>query len=228
MNVSHAIRNHLTIIQSYLEILHSESGSALDDDQLAFLGAAYDNALQLGALVEDLVLIGALETGIADLEFAVVELGPVLDRLCRELQRQAASQRLALECAVDAGIGALQVDPAKFEDAIRRILDNAIRFTPAGGRVRMDASRRQGCVEISIIDTGVGIAARDLEHAFDIMTQLHRKPGEPRRGHGLGLPVARHIIRAFGGEVRVASEVGVGSTFVVRLPSARDDACHHE
>ncbi len=217
-DVAHVARNHITIIRSYLEMLHSETGDTLDDDQLCFLGAAYDNVLLLGSLVEDLVLIGALETGIAEIELEVFTPGAVLDTLLDELSPDARSEGVTLGCRLDPEAGLVRADRAMLGDAVRRLLDNAIRFTPSGGTVTASVRAEEDRIAIVIADSGVGMTGDELERAFELMTQLHRTPGVPRRGHGLGLPVVRQIVTALGGELDATSEVGVGTTFAIRLP----------
>lgn len=217
-DVAHRVRNYLTIVQSYLEILHSDSGPVLDDDQLSFLGAAHDNILQLGRLIEDLVLIGAIETEIADFEQETIDVGSLMRDLCRNLHEPASIGGIALSCEIGDDIGSVRGDRELLIDAIGRITDNALRFTERRGSVKLHAHRNASTIVIAVSDSGPGIDPDDLEGCFDLMSQLQREPGHPRRGHGLGLPVARTVIRAHGGRIRARSSVGGGSTFEILLP----------
>jgi signal transduction histidine kinase len=219
-DIAHVARNHITIIQSYLEMLHAETGDELNDDQLAFLGAAYDNVLQLGSMIEDLVLIGALETGIAELEWEIVDLGPLIEEIVRDLEPRARGEGLQIRCELEIEGGAVRADRCRLADAVRRLIDNAIRFTPQGGTVEVSTRHAKDRIEISVADTGVGMSVDELARSFELMTQLHRQPGEPRRGHGLGLPAARHIAAALGGRLSADSRAGSGSTFTIELPAA--------
>jgi signal transduction histidine kinase len=219
-DASHQIRNHITIIQSYLEILHGEIAANLSDEQLSFLGIAYDNVELLRDLVEDLILLGALETGIADLEAEPCELGDVVADACNAISARARAAAVALDNRAGSEIGIVLADPRKLQDAVERVLDNAVRFTPAGGAVTVRSNAEADWVQVAIEDTGIGLDAHQLELAFEVMTQLHRKPGDAREGHGLGLPVALAVVRAFGGDLSASSAPGKGSAFRIVLPTA--------
>lgn len=219
-DASHQIRNHITVIQSYLEIVHSEIAATLSDEQLSFLGIAYENVELLRDLVEDLILLGALETGIADLEAETCELGDVVAAACDAIGARARAAAVSLDNRAGSEIGIVLADPDKLRDAVERVLDNAVRFTPQGGSVTVRSSAEAGRLQVTIEDTGIGLDAQQLELAFRVMTQLHRKSGDSREGHGLGLPVAQAVVQMFGGDITATSVPGKGSAFRIELPAA--------
>ena len=215
---NHAIRNPLTVIQSYLEILHSDLSNGLSDQQLALLGIAYDNVMRLRDLIEDLSDIAALETHDAHLEFATVNAADIVAEACNEIQPAVRRGQLSLVVEIEEPNAPIQVDADRFKDVLRRILENAIRFTDHGGQITARTYARDGQVVVEVADTGAGIGTQGLDEIFQAFVQLHRKPGEQREGYGLGLAISRRLVEAFGGTLTVESSPGVGSTFAVRIP----------
>ncbi len=217
-DATHAVRTPLTVILSYLEILQADLTSDLSDEQLSFLGAIWDNAVRMRALIDDLVELAALETKTAQLDPSPTDLTPLLFNILAEFKPAFDRARLEVRIDIDPNIAAVRVDPAGMRIVVRRLLDNAVQFTPAGQEIVVRAYQRKGEIVLEIIDTGAGIPEDRVEDAFREFTQLHRKPGQQRNGYGLGLPIARRLVEAFGGTLTAKSEVDKGSTFRVRLP----------
>ena len=220
---AHAIRNNLTVIQSYLEIIHSDLTEGLTDQQMSFLGVIYDNVVRLRSLVDDLVDVAALETGIAQLDFGPIGVESLIDETCREKRPSAELGGLWLSFEIDGELSPVFADRARLREVLHRLLDNAIRFTPPNGTivVRAFADEEESVIEVK--DTGVGIPNEGIDEIFDDFTQLHRKPGALRNGYGLGLAISRRLVEAFDGRLTVDSTVGEGSTFRISLPAVPDD-----
>jgi len=216
---AHGIRNHITIIQSYLEIIHSDLTAGLSDEQLSFLGIAYDHVLRLRNLIDDLVLIGALETGISDLNPTRVDIGQAVTGVCTNTHEAAQRQRVTLRCEIENDQAVAEVDFDHYCDITRRLLDNALKFTPEGGTIVVRVFSEPAWATMSISDTGVGIPAECLGDVFDLFTQFHLRPGEPKESHGLGLPLVRRLVEASGGNISLESTVGGGTVATVRLPA---------
>jgi len=220
-DAAHAIRSPLTVTNSYLEILNSDLRDGLTEEQQSFLGIAYENAVKLRQLVDDLVDLAALETGTAQIELApafVTEIASSVQSECRTI---AEHKGLKLTTEVAEGLPAVMVDEERLKDVLRRLLDNAFRFTPEGGSVSLRAGRDQGRVAIDVVDSGVGIPADRIADSLQAFVQLHRKPGENREGYGLGLPLCQRMVEAFGGSIEIASSEGEGTTATIRLPASR-------
>ena len=220
---AHAIRNNLTVIQSYLEIIHSDLTEGLSDQQLSFLGVIYDNVVRMRSLVDDLVDVAALETGVAQLDLEPTRIDGLIEEACREMRPNAELSGLWLSFEIDGELPPVMADGTRLREVLRRLLDNAIRFTPPNGSlvVRAFAEKDENVIEVN--DSGVGIPNDGIDEIFDDFTQLHRKPGELRNGNGLGLAISRRLIEAFDGRLTVESTVGEGSTFRIRLPAVPDD-----
>jgi two-component system sensor histidine kinase BaeS len=222
-DAAHAIRSPLTVTHSYLEILHSDLRDGLTEEQQSFLGIAYENAVKLRDLIDDLVDLAALETGTAQIELTPAAANSLVEAVKSELLPIAEDQGVELTTEVTADLPEVTVDRDRLQDVLRRLLDNALRFTPEGGSVLLRARQDQDYVIFDIVDNGVGIAAERVTEAFQAFVQLHRQPGENRQGYGLGLPLCRRIVEALGGTLELSSIEGKGTTATIRIP-----ATHHE
>jgi two-component system sensor histidine kinase BaeS len=218
---AHAIRSPLTVTHSYLEILHSDLRDGLTEEQLSFLGIAYENAVKLRLLVDDLVDLAAFETGTAQIEFAPAFVNNIVATVQSDLQSVSRRKGVELTTEVAVGLPAVTVDEDRLTDVLRRLLDNAFRFTPEGGSVSLRASHDQEQVAIEVVDSGVGIPTDRISDAFQAFVQLHRKPGENREGYGLGLPLCRRMIESFGGTLELTSVEGEGTTATIKIPASR-------
>jgi len=217
-DAAHAIRSPLTVTHSYLEILYTDLRDGLTEEQQSFLGIAYENAVKLRQLIDDLVDLAALDTGTAQIELAPVFVNEITTSLLSECRSIAEHRGLRLMTEVSEGLPTITVDEDRLKDVLRRLLDNAFRFTPEGGSVSLRASHVQGWVAIEVVDSGVGIPSDRITDSFQTFVQLHRKPGENREGYGLGLPLCRRMVEAFGGTLELKSTEGEGTTATIKLP----------
>ncbi|MCW8985452.1 MAG: HAMP domain-containing histidine kinase [Thermoanaerobaculales bacterium] len=217
-DAAHAIRSPLTVTHSYLEILCSDLRDGLTEEQQSFLGIAYENAAKLRNLVDDLVDLAALETGAAQIELAPAAANTMVETVQSDLLPIAGEKGVELTAELVAGLPEVTVDKGRLQNVLRRLLDNALRFTPEGGSVRLRTRQDQDDVMIEVVDSGVGIPADRVTDAFQAFVQLHRQPGENREGYGLGLPLCRRMVEAVGGTLELTSIEGKGTTVTVRLP----------
>ena len=220
-DAAHAIRSPLTVTHSYLEILNSDLRDGLTEEQQSFLGIAYENAVKLRQLVDDLVDLAALETGTAQIELAPASVTEITTSVQSECQTIAEHKGLRLTTEVADGLPAVMVDEERLKDVLRRLVDNAFRFTSEGGSVSLRAGHDQGRVAIEVVDCGVGIPTDCIADSFQAFVQLHRRPGENREGYGLGLPLCQRIVEAFGGTIELTSIEGEGTTATIKLPVSR-------
>jgi two-component system phosphate regulon sensor histidine kinase PhoR len=214
-NVSHELRTPLASIRAVLETL--EAG-ALSDQQAArdFIARAATEVDRLTNMVAELLELSRLESG----EPSAQDLVDVT-RLAREaaerIRPQAERAGLRLECQAQEGLAVIG-DGARLERALLNLLHNAVKFTPAGGEVRLTARRDDGEVLLEVSDTGPGIDGRDLPRIFERFYKADSSRGT--EGAGLGLALVKHTVEGHGGKVMVQSEAGRGSTFTLRLPGA--------
>lgn len=222
-NASHELKTPLTSIKAYTETLLDW---ALHDEgvNVTFLRRIEEQADRLNRLVMDLLSLARLESG---QEFYVH--GPLraagLMRQAAEAHRdRAEAGGLRFETVIGEGAEAVVVNAD--EEALRQVLDNlidnAIKYTPEGGRVRVALSRPyEDEVAIEVIDTGIGIPREDLPRVFERFYRVDKARSRELGGTGLGLSIVKHLVQSLGGLVTVESRVGSGSTFTVRLPATR-------
>jgi signal transduction histidine kinase len=212
-DASHELRAPLTIIQANLDLL--ERMPALPAEERAeILGEASRETHRLSQLVADLLALARADAGIA-LQRRRVELDRVLLEAVGDARHLARGQRLeidALEPVVVSG------DPDRLRQLLLALLDNAVKYTPAGGRIGVALARDSTNARLTVSDDGVGIPATDLPHVFDRFYRADPARSRDPGGTGLGLPIARWIVEQHGGDITVTSEPGEGTQVRIQLP----------
>ena len=224
-NVSHELRTPLASIKSVIETL--ESG-ALDDHGVArdFLTRADEEVDRLVQMVEELLELSRLESGQAPLARKPVDMGQVLAQAVERLRPQAEKRGLHLTLEVSSDLPPVVGDAERLERAAVNLIHNALKFTPAGGSIRVSASLTGSAVTVKVSDTGVGIDPEELPRVFERFYKGDRARAQAAAGPsgsggtGLGLAVVKHTVEAHGGTVSVESELGRGSTFLFSIPAA--------
>jgi two-component system phosphate regulon sensor histidine kinase PhoR len=221
-NVSHELKTPLSVIKACVETLIE---GAVDDPQHRgpFLERIDEQADRLHALILDLLSLARIESGAEAFEFRAVPLAPVV-AACLEAHRaraEAKNQRLE-GGAREPADGSAEVTAWADEEAVRQILDNlvdnALKYTPAGGCIRVRWQAEEGQVSLEVEDTGIGIPEQDLPRIFERFYRVDKARARELGGTGLGLSIVKHLVQAMHGSVRAASRVGEGTTFTVRLP----------
>jgi len=215
-NVSHELRTPIAAILGYAETLRS---GALSDAKHApqMVEIIHRQSERLGELVSDLLELSRLDAGERPLSASVVSLGEVARQASEAMEPRAASKQLSLQLRVPPELTA-RADPKALEQVLLNLLDNAIKYTPEGGTVEVIGERVGDRAELSIKDTGLGIEARHLPRLFERFYRVDRGRSREMGGTGLGLSIVRHLVNGMEGDVRVASQLGVGTTFTVVLP----------
>lgn len=214
-NVSHELKTPLTAIQAYADTL---SEGALDDPEhnRVFLSRIVEQAQRLEDLILDLLRLARIESQqTADLR--PVLLNEIVSLCVSDHERVAAGKGLQIESRFEVSVTVLG-DPEELRQVVDNLLDNAIKYTPAGGRVEV-ALRQDGPSGIlEVTDTGIGIPREEQSRIFERFYRVDRARTRAIGGTGLGLSIVKHIVQQFGGDVEVTSELGKGSRFTVRLP----------
>ncbi|HEY0972822.1 MAG TPA: ATP-binding protein [Gemmatimonadales bacterium] len=221
--VSHDLRNPLSTISMCARVLlDPETESSARARELG--GIIRSSSEWMERLISDLLDVARVETGALALDVEPVPPGSVIDALATMYAPLAAERDVALVARVAPDLERLHVDSDRLVQALGNLLGNALKFTPAGGRVTLAAERADGAtgctggVHFRVADTGCGIASGDLARIFDRFWQVR---GMRRGGAGLGLAIAKGIVEAHGGTIAVESAPGVGTTFTCTLPAAR-------
>lgn len=223
--LSHELRTPLTYIQGYTSLALEDIPSLPSDALPEFLLAIKRGADRLTTLVEDLLLLVRLDTGQVAEEFRLLaqvrsDLGAIIEHKVQQYEKPAAARGLTLETDIAPDMPAVRLCEPLFADALGRLVDNGLKFS-RGERKHVTVSARPtgGWVEIAVQDRGVGIPPQEIPHLFERFRQINREKLE-QQGIGLGLAIAKELIRLHGGEIVVESEPNVGSTFTIRLPVA--------
>ncbi len=217
-NVSHELRTPLTAIKGYAETL---ADGALDDRAASerFVGIISSHADRLNMLLDDLLDLSRLESDQFQIEKKSCDLRRLVESCSVAVSSAAEQKNIALSCDIAAGITVL-CDPQHMEQAIINLLDNAVKYTPDGGRVMVVLRDTQGKLWLDISDSGIGIPSGDLGRIFERFYRVDKGRSRAMGGTGLGLAIVRHVVEAHGEKVQVSSQVGEGTTFSISLARA--------
>lgn len=216
--MSHELRTPLGAIGGYVALLNDELPGPLTEEQRKYIGRIRHNQQHLLGLVNELLDLGKIESGRIVLALDAVPVQQVVESVNTMIEPQIVGARLRLE--VEPGDPTLffHADRERVEQIVLNILSNAVKFTPAGGTVRIIVSGDEKEICLSVQDTGVGIPADKLEAVFEAFYQVEGTQSRTYGGTGLGLAISRHLARSMGGDLTVTSVVGKGSTFTLGLP----------
>ena len=214
-NASHELRAPLTLMRASAEV--AQRGLAQEDTRSELLKDILSESDHMSRLVDDLLLLSRLDSGRLALERVEIPLDSFLEDLGRQTGHLAEKQGIRLEISAPKlrAVG----DPARLRQVLIILLDNALRHTPAGGAIRLEARQAGAWAQITVSDTGGGIAAEHLPHIFERFYRGTSQPGQSG-GSGLGLSIARALVDAQHGQISVASQPGKGTQASVRLPSS--------
>ena len=221
-NMSHELRTPLNAIIGFSEVLTEQMFGELNDKQMEYLQDIHASGHHLLTLINDVLDLAKIEAGRMELDLSCFDLGLLLENSLTLVRERAQRNGLALSLAVDDGLAEWVADARKVKQVVVNLLSNAVKFTPTGGRVAVVARRlgdgEQAVCEISVSDTGVGIAAAEQALVFEEFRQASGDYLRKTEGTGLGLALARRFVELHGGTIRVDSEPGRGSTFSFTLP----------
>ncbi|MBI4640519.1 MAG: PAS domain-containing protein [Candidatus Tectomicrobia bacterium] len=216
-NVSHELRTPLSAIKGYAETLLD---GALSEKEYAekFVKIIHDHSLRLSQLIGDLLILSELESYKGPISLESVNLREVVEPLLSMMEKPLKDKRLSLSIELPDDLPEVMADASKLEQVFMNLLENAIKYTSPQGNIMLTAHEKEGCVEVEITDTGIGIASEHLPRIFERFYRVDKARSREVGGTGLGLSIVKHTIEAHGGEVRVKSEVGKGSIFSFTLP----------
>lgn len=217
-DASHELRTPLTVLRSEIEIALRRERTP--EEYQRVLQRALDEIVRLCRLVDDLLMLSRSDTGRLTLELVPLPLGELCRDIGDHLRPLIEERGLRLIMEIPESPIIVSGDQRRLKQLLLNLLDNAIKFTPAGGRITVGLSQREGRAVVQISDTGCGIAPEDIPHIFERFYRRRQKVRDQASGSGLGLAIARWIVEAHGGSISVTSEPGKGSTFTFDLPLA--------
>jgi two-component system phosphate regulon sensor histidine kinase PhoR len=214
---THELRTPLANIKAYAETL--ALADVIDiEQQKQFLNTINSEATRLARFVDDLLSVSSMEVGSLSLNKQVTDLGRMLNEVLAKIRAQVDEKQLALEVVLPEKLPEPELDKDKMAAVLVNLLGNAVKYTPEGGRIAFRVNATDQHLEISIEDTGVGIAPDELGKVFDKFFRSSDPRVQEQTGTGLGLALAQEVVRLHGGRIDVESEINKGSTFSVTLP----------
>lgn len=218
-NVSHEFKTPLTAIQGFAETLLS---GALEDtaNRGRFVEIIREHARRLARLTDDLLKLSRIEAGRLELEIRPVPVEALVSGCVETARLKAEAKAIEIHVEVQRGMPAVRGDGVQLGEVLQNLLDNAVQYTPSGGRVEVISCANGRDVVFTIADTGMGIPEADLERIFERFYRVDAARSREAGGTGLGLSIARHIVEAHGGRIWVESAVGLGSRFHFSVPIA--------
>jgi two-component system phosphate regulon sensor histidine kinase PhoR len=224
-NVSHELRTPLTAIKGYAETLLGPAGDQRET-ALRFLQVIDRHSERLGRLIDDLLTLSDLEFGRTSLRRRALPIEPAIDDVVQILGEGASQRGVTLSTAVAPETPLVDADGDRLRQVLINLVDNAIKYTGAGGAVRITARRAEGPgppgVEVAVEDTGAGIPSQDLPRLTERFFRVDKARSRELGGTGLGLAIVKHIVQAHGGRLAIESTLGRGTTVRVTLPAARE------
>jgi signal transduction histidine kinase len=216
-SMSHELRTPLNAIIGFSEVLSQKMFGEINDKQAEYLADILESGQHLLSLINDILDLSKIEAGRMELEAAEFDLPTTIENTLILVRERAQRHGITLGHTVDERLGTIRGDERKVKQVLLNLLSNALKFTPEGGRIDVRAELRDGTAEISVRDTGVGIAPEDQEAVFEEFRQVGTA-SKKVEGTGLGLAISRKFIELHGGKIWVKSQVGAGSTFAFTLP----------
>src|SRR5262249_34120295 len=193
-NMSHELRTPLNAVIGFSEVLLDRMFGELNDKQAEYLQDILSSGRHLLSLINDILDLSKIEAGHMELELSSVDLPMAFDNALTLVRERAGRHGIALGLDLDPAVGQIVGDERKIKQVLLNLLSNAVKFTPEGGRVTIGAAKNDGRVEISVRDTGIGIAAEDQQAIFEEFRQVGTDYARKREGTGLGLALAKRFV----------------------------------
>jgi GAF domain-containing protein len=219
-SMSHELRTPLNAIIGFSDVLLQGMFGETNEKQTEYLRDILSSGQHLLSLINDILDLSKIEAGRMDLDLADFHLSAAIDDALLLMRERAARRGIALEQHVDEDVGEIRADPRKVKQVLLNLLSNAVKFTPEGGRINVRAAMADGMAEVSVTDTGIGIAPEDQAAVFEEFRQVGASDRKTE-GTGLGLALCRKFVELHGGRIWLKSQPGQGSTFTFTIPTER-------
>ena len=223
-HVSHELRTPLTAIREGTALLLEGISGPLTNSQREILEVVRNHSQRLFKSISSILDLSKMEAEMMDYEFTMCDLKSLIGKSIEGVDLIARKREIRLHCSVEEPIPMFQADERRVQQVFDNLLSNALKFSPSGGEVRVEAfavksaNRRPAAVEVRVCDQGPGIPAEEIHNIFKHFYQSRHPNAKGRQGTGLGLAIARHIVEAHRGRIWAESVIGCGSTFHVVLP----------
>ena len=215
--VSHELRTPISILAGYIENL-VDFPKMTRLEQTEIFAIMQEHATRLKALLDDLLTLACFDSRSEVLDYEELDLRVFLRRLAKDWQPALASKEMAFVLELADDVACVRVDRFRFEQVMHNLFDNAFKYTPLEGQIRVRAARVEDRVEISVEDNGAGIPEEDLPHIFEPFYRVDKARSRKYGGTGLGLSIVRHIIALHGGTVRAESTLQMSTRIILAIP----------
>jgi signal transduction histidine kinase len=220
--MSHELRTPLNAVIGFSEMMTTEAFGPLGNKRyLEYSKDIHGSGVHLLALINDILDLSRIDAGEGQLDEEEFDLHEVIDASLKLVSHQAGAARIALDSACETGLPFVRADKRRLKQALINLLANAVKFTPANGKVTVRAFVRQGGIAITVTDTGIGIAPKDIARALEKFGQVDSSLARKYEGAGLGLPLAKQFMELHGGTLTLESTLDVGTTVTITLPGSR-------
>ncbi|MGE4062077.1 MAG: sensor histidine kinase [Rhodospirillaceae bacterium] len=222
-NMSHELRTPLNAIIGFAEVIHNQFKGPVGNPQYVdFARSIHESGRHLVGIINDILDLSKVEAGKAELDEEVTSTAGVIDHAVNLMRQAIDAAQLRIDVQAEPNLPDIVVDVRKINQVLLNVLSNAVKFTPAGGRVKVESRRAaDGGIEITVVDSGVGIAEDELADVLKPFVQSRDTERRRVQGTGLGLPLADQLIKLHGGAFVLASTRGMGTTVTIRLPAQR-------
>ncbi len=217
-SMSHELRTPLNAVIGFAEVLLERLFGELNEKQDEFLQDILSSGRHLLSLINDILDLSKVEAGRMELRLEPFNFPLALENAMTLVRERAKRHGISLSLTVDDRLGEFVADERKVRQILLNLLSNAVKYTPDGGRISVAAALANGCAEIAVSDTGIGIAPEEQAAIFEAFRQVGREQTQKREGTGLGLTLAKSYVELHGGKISVQSELGKGATFTFTLP----------
>ncbi|MFH1046523.1 MAG: ATP-binding protein [Candidatus Omnitrophota bacterium] len=218
--VTHELRTPIVTVQNSVALILTKAAGPITEAQEKFLNIMQRNLKRLALLIDDILDLSKLEASKMELKFESCSMKKIINETVESLNPWANSKSIVIERKIEEGLPDIKIDPNRIIQVLNNIIGNAIKFTPASGKITvaagLDQEKKNALVNVT--DTGIGIAQQDLERVFDKFQQVGERVATDISGTGLGLAIAREIIELHGGKIWAESEKGQGTSFKFLLP----------
>jgi PAS domain S-box-containing protein len=222
-SMSHELRTPLHTIIGFSELLGEQLEGPLTEKQQRFVGHILQDARHLLELINEVLDISKIESGRLELKRESFDFSQCVEEVMAGIRHQAATKNITLGNK-NTFQDSLYADRLRIKEILYNLLNNAVKFTPEGGRVWVEAEREGNALHISVCDTGIGIPEKEQPSIFEKFYQVGDITGGVREGTGLGLPITKHLVELHGGAISVSSQPGEGSSFRLVFPLLQEQA----
>lgn len=215
--ISHELRTPIHSIQGFSSLMR-DSGNVDEETKQKFIEVILTESKRLADLINDLISLAEIEYGAIVLERKQSDLTALIEKALDRYKPEAEEKKLNFQLLIPANLPAVMIDGNRLLQSIEHLIENAIKFTPFNGEIKIEVAQMKNSIDIMVTDTGEGIPVKFHERIFDKFYQIDQSTTRAVEGAGIGLSLARHIVELHGGIISVLSKEGEGSTFKISLP----------